>query len=632
MGIGRVRSLCLLTLAVLALGCRDGGAAPVPPCVVTTTQAELAGSSLNALEILFVVADGPTMAAEHAWLQHELPRLLEALTSGDANGDGLRDFTPHDRVRLSLIPADPRRVRAAPDDDCAARYPAFLTHRGVYFGPEQSAPGAIANDVGCAIPQAVHAGASVRPVDAARSALEADAPLGGAEQERRSTLTVVVIVTDRDDCSREDDATPVTSVECSLGETPLTPIRSLVESLTGHGPIPDLPPEVVILTGVPEALVDEEARAGVDFHDERSRVDYYSGILTDPRMRPIASPNDPDVLRPVCTRDGADAQPAPRLTRFARDVSPFARLASICDQSLLPVLEHITAFGSHRHGSLCLPRKVPREDDGRVACRVLWELPLPDDVLDGTPTRCDERPFLQRVESTPAGGSVGQVCEVLQLAVRDDADIEALEPGDRSGYGEQGWYYDDFSDALRRDCFPLHAGIGRTDFARIPAGVVERIECFGLEARSSDAGVCNLPRPPRYPDPYVPRHHDLGRSCTLESVPAGGLDDRNVHLELGHPGCGTGVCMAFRLRGDPNPACEPTASLSCDPALDPGCVPFAVCADPEEVPDRVYCSCRCRAPEGEPTCPCLDGFTCVEAVPHGPDTFRGGYCVRDGTF
>jgi hypothetical protein len=50
---------------------------------------------------------------------------------------------------------------------------------------------------------------------------------------------------------------------------------------------------------------------------------------------------------------------------------------------------------------------------------------------------------------------------------------------------------------------------------------------------------------------------------------------------------------------------------------------------------RVYCSCRCSAPEGDPgeLCECPEEFFCVDdVVPAGVPGVRGGYCVRDGTF
>ena len=62
--------------------------------------------------------------------------------------------------------------------------------------------------------------------------------------------------------------------------------------------------------------------------------------------------------------------------------------------------------------------------------------------------------------------------------------------------------------------------------------------------------------------------------------------------------------------------------------------PGRICVSGDELNQRVYCSCRCRAPEGDPgpLCDCPDRFSCVDVVDDGPPGLRGGYCVRNGTF
>ena len=113
----------------------------------------------------------------------------------------------------------------------------------------------------------------------------------------------------------------------------------------------------------------------------------------------------------------------------------------------------------------------------------------------------------------------------------------------------------------------------------------------------------------------------LGKGCLPDVVPEGGFHDAEAYVSTPSGQCGGGPCLVYRLRGDPRESCMSS------PLPD-----APVCASPREVEERVYCSCRCDAPEGFPECECGDGFTCVDLLAQGSDEVRGGYCVRNGTF
>src|SRR5262249_46022043 len=114
-------------------------------------------------------------------------------------------------------------------------------------------------------------------------------------------------------------------------------------------------------------------------------------------------------------------------------------------------------------------------------------------------------------------------------------------------------------------------------------------------------------------------------------VPASGFDDREVYLETGATDCASSLCMVYALKGDPSPGCVSTIFQNCDPMKDRYCKPPKVCADPEEVRNRIYCSYRCAA-VGASAAPCPGGFSCREVMPQGGGVFAGSYCVKDGTF
>lgn len=301
---------------------------------------------------------------------------------------------------------------------------------------------------------------------------------------------------------------------------------------------------------------------------------------------------------------------------------PNGSLASICGDTwgsdLAPLLVPVIAKSL---GAVCLPRVLTRGSDGRVQCKVFWDLPPAELAPDGTPRRCSERPYLSQASET-SGTPGGQRCEVAQAAIASDADLAAADPS-------AGWYYDDFSDDVRKACWLVKAHIAFTEFARPPSGVTVALDCFALRISSvQDAGTpepaaaCNVGGPAGATWPNL---SSIGSRCTPAEIPERGYDDREVWIETGAQDCGTGVCMVYKLRGDPRQSCVPT-SFRPTVAYPTG----TVCADPEQVANRVYCSCRCAAPDpAAPTCACPQGFSCLPALAQGGAAFAGSYCVKD---
>lgn len=126
----------------------------------------------------------------------------------------------------------------------------------------------------------------------------------------------------------------------------------------------------------------------------------------------------------------------------------------------------------------------------------------------------------------------------------------------------------------------------------------------------------------------------VGDPCLPEQVPKSGFDEREAYIESSSVQCQTRVCIVYRLAGDPRAGCVPRpASTNCDPMTDPKCDPGLKCADPTEIKDHIYCTCRCNSADtGFEECECPDGFSCVDVLEQGGPGVRGGYCVRNGTF
>ena len=119
----------------------------------------------------------------------------------------------------------------------------------------------------------------------------------------------------------------------------------------------------------------------------------------------------------------------------------------------------------------------------------------------------------------------------------------------------------------------------------------------------------------------------VGDPCEPEAIPrddingdgrADGFVNSEAYLETSSVQCRTRVCMVYRLSGDPSGSCNPATTE---------------CSNPMAVPDRVYCTCRCRAPDDPDAtvCECPDGYECTEILELGGPGVRGSYCVKADT-
>lgn len=118
----------------------------------------------------------------------------------------------------------------------------------------------------------------------------------------------------------------------------------------------------------------------------------------------------------------------------------------------------------------------------------------------------------------------------------------------------------------------------------------------------------------------------VGAPCLPEQVPEDGFADTEAYVESSSVQCETRVCIVYRLSGDPRENC---VEIPANPMTGEG---GRDCADPQQVSDRVYCTCRCRSPGGFAECECPDGFTCVDLLEQGGPGVRGGYCIKNGTY
>lgn len=199
--------------------------------------------------------------------------------------------------------------------------------------------------------------------------------------------------------------------------------------------------------------------------------------------------------------------------------------------------------------------------------------------------------------------------------------LQELGSSEREQSGARGWYW----DPNATECGA--AGSIHVTEGAVPDGLGEwavYLDCgdtfYGEGRSSADGDVCRPPSPSSETE-------DLGKSCT-PIVPEGGFDDRAAYVMTGASECATGACVVYKLRGDPSPDCTPRPPVA--ETGDPG----LRCVSGDEVDQRVYCSCRCAGPEGDPgeLCDCPDMFSCVQLMTNAPPGVRGGYCVRNAPF
>jgi hypothetical protein len=616
---------------LVAAAC-SGGARPTRArCVASDFVAQIAVTNVDRFDLLFVISDAPSMAAKQAVLQRELPGIVRMLVTGELGG--VPRFEPIQDLQVGVVSASLadgialHRAPASGGGACAQEYPGFLRYRGSYYGPARDDVPAYLQDVECMTRVGSEASGPSQPLEAALRVLSDPSASAGflrSDPIKGLSTIAILVVSDSDDCSLATDAggaglSPASTAACAEHGEALQELGHYVDALRALRRGNENLVQLGVIAGVPPALVEFTPAAAPDLSDTRMRDTYYQSILADPAMQIVPEADDPQRLRPACSRGDAGAEPARRLATVAQGFGANAWLASICADNwsavLAPLLIRVIA---KQLGNVCLSRPLQRGSDGRIPCKVFWDLPPRGFAPEGTPVRCSERPYLAAAGAS-ANNPEGRRCEVAQAAITNDGEFAAADPS-------AGFFYDDFSENVRTTCAgPRKANIAFTDFARPPTGVSVSLECVELEvaAEAGDAGsvepaVCSADYVPPWPGAW-----SIGQHCTPRAIPSHGYDDREVWIETGTPDCGSGVCMVYHLRGDPRPGCVPGPAVWTDPSP-------AVCAAGEEAASRIYCSCRCDAPDpAARTCACPQGFSCRPTLNQDGNALAGSYCVKE---
>jgi hypothetical protein len=317
------------------------------------------------------------------------------------------------------------------------------------------------------------------------------------------------------------------------------------------------------ITGVPVDLVNQSVLDKTDFSNADQRNEFYSNILNDPRMQneidPTTNPGSGNGnLKVSCSRpvpgetEPSTAYPPRRIVQLAQAFGENGIVQSICQDDFGPAMDAIINVIAKQLGEVCLPRPLVRQNDGLVACNVVWELPKMALTGSGTPTDCTQLPFLGPVDSGAAttNAAGGNNCKVKQLPVTD--------PSTKTAPSGDGWYYDDFTDDLARTCSKTQPQrVAFTANAKPPTGVTVKLECLNETQTYVDA-TKNL-------SPAVTQPN-IGTAC--------GADVANATVS------GDKACIQTLANGqeDDSMFCHPELNVCVRKCVgDPDCPPAWVC-------------------------------------------------------
>ncbi|AKF04469.1 hypothetical protein [Sandaracinus amylolyticus] len=363
----------IATIALALAACAEAHVpddAPMPtPCADT-----------DELDLLIVIDNSGSLGEEQASLSEALPRFVQALSTGDRDDDGARDFDPVTSLHVAIVTTDMGvgghdvptcdggLFGAEAGDDgvmitrgrtaitgCLPSYPAVFEH---HAGGDASS---FAFDVSCVLNATGGCGFE-QPLEAALKALSPAAPQPGmidgytpplfhrgtrghgdgrnAGFLRENSVLAVLVVTDEEDCSTTDPGifdpsdARFSSVDLNLRcfSFPDVPHRvaRYAAGEDGRAGLLGLrrdPSRVVlgVLAGIPVAATPDPARPDYDV------------ILGHPDMQEIVDPSIPTRLRPSCNVPGRGLSFAPRrIVETARALEARgagAMVGSICQES-----------------------------------------------------------------------------------------------------------------------------------------------------------------------------------------------------------------------------------------------------------------------------------------------------------
>lgn len=471
----------LVAIAVLlaSTGCFERRLGAVAPCTRATVGHTLHPILVEDVDLLFVVDDSNSMTEEQSELVRQIPRLVQALASGDLGLDGTIDFHPARTIHVGIVSTDMGVASATEITSCSpgvgddgllhtAGSACTGAQRGPVFSFDRGGDAAaFAADVGCAANLGTLGCGEEQPLESILKALSPSQPQvwtipgyappsflygtghGGAEDEnaglvRDDSVLAIILISDENDTSTGDpnlfsrDALPYADVGLNLRglafPQQLYPIQRYVDGL-------------LALRAEPGHLVFG-AIVGIPVEASRLSPDEILGLDA---MQEREDPSRDGYLLAACRgplqTDGA--YPGRRAVELARDLRAAgagASISSICDDSFEDALDEIVQRIGDALRETCLPRALNPDSEGRVSCEVEQILPpigsAPDERTHCSGLGDDETYRRVGTQDVQVDGHAAQreICALRQLR-RDEV-----------GGDVGGWFYDDASPEVAELC------------------------------------------------------------------------------------------------------------------------------------------------------------------------------------
>jgi len=336
--------ILIALVTVLSGACLDRELVPLNPCLVSTVSRKVTVTSINKVDLLFVVDNSASMESKQNSLKAQFPRMIQVLSTGMRSANDQSPFPPVRDMHLAVVSSDMgvfgqagimgcdpnggddgrfKNVSSG-DPGCQATYPAFLSYDATRDDPMQIGVdfGCIASlgAMGCTFenqleaplkalspqvpramdvavpPQALTFLGPAGPTTGRGDLAPPDGSLGFVRYDAADpAVLAIILLTDEDDQSSANtaylsttdaSATQAAQVRPAMNAQNLYPVSRYIDGFKALRPNEQDLIVFAAIAGVPTDLVDERARSTVDFSDEAQRNAYYDRIADDRRMQP----------------------------------------------------------------------------------------------------------------------------------------------------------------------------------------------------------------------------------------------------------------------------------------------------------------------------------------------------------
>jgi hypothetical protein len=593
----RAKSLVITIVGALAAisgGCLERDLQPLNPCLVSGVARQIEASSVDKVDLLFVVDNSDSMKEEQDSLKKEFPTLIKTLTSGQ-RADGTT-FPAVKSLHLGVVSTDMGVVgipgingcepnggddgilqHAGGSPGCKASYPSFLT-----FELGTSTSDEVAKDFECIATLGTGGCGYEQPLEAGLKALwpknyvdgdgnaYAKNPIsflatstdrtfghgdvsmtqgGNAGFLRNDTvagqsLIAVVLVTDEEDCSSISTAHFTTdrtkpesqeppNLRCFNHKENLFKVQRYIDGFKALRPAKDNLVVFAAIAGVPTDLVDAAQRARFNnLEDADSRESYYEAILNDPRMQETPNGNtNPNLAKLNPSCSGETAAGNPA------PAYPPVRIVEVA-----------RAFGPNG-----VVQSICQKDFGPAMDAIIT-------AITNNLAVCLPKPLVRTSKGTVPCNVIWELPPADQAAVGAPTDCEGpgtyLEPveanrpakNERGGKNckvqqlpvaavrsvpeGRGWYYDDFAADLQRSCKGQPQRVSFTETAKPTNGVIVKLECLNETQTLRSTDTRRMPSQPNIGSPCRGLVDASGEAISAESACLVNLTDGSLDRSL----------------------------------------------------------------------------------------------------